>query len=226
MRHPWLTLLGVAVLTVATTALGFTLGSEFIPRLNEGTLVFNTIRLASVGLDESQRYGTRVEQIIKEEFPDEVRDVWTRTGTAEVATDPMGLEISDVFVGLYPREHWKKQLVEPREGEPRLGQHASGGHHAVRRARATAKELGQDGAQAGVIGIAELAVLQQLHRMVRVQAGLHPGHADMRTPHVGGQERRHRMGQGMGRYRVGGCGHTGSLGLCRTGPTRRLRRSL
>ncbi len=117
MRWPVQTLLGVATVTIGATALGFQLGSEFIPRLSEGTLVFNTIRLASVGLDESQRYGTKIERIIMEAFPDEVEAVWTRTGTAEVATDPMGLEISDVFVALRPRSLWKKaqtqeQLVE------------------------------------------------------------------------------------------------------------------
>jgi cobalt-zinc-cadmium resistance protein CzcA len=108
MRFPIATVAGVVLLSIATTFLGFTLGSEFIPRLNEGTLVFNTIRLASVSLDESQRYGTKIEAIVKEEFPDEVEAVWTRTGTAEVATDPMGLEVSDVFVALRPREAWKR----------------------------------------------------------------------------------------------------------------------
>jgi cobalt-zinc-cadmium resistance protein CzcA len=112
LRHPILTLSFVVVLTVATTFLGFTLGSEFIPKLSEGTLVFNTIRLASVSLDESQRYGTRIERILKEEFPDEIDSVWTRTGTAEVATDPMGLELSDVFVSLKPREQWKRARTQ------------------------------------------------------------------------------------------------------------------
>jgi cobalt-zinc-cadmium resistance protein CzcA len=103
---PTLVLLGV--LTAFMIWLGSGLGTEFIPRLSEGTLVFNTIRLPSVNLDESQRYGTELEKIIKEEFPDEVDDVWTRTGTAEVATDPMGLELSDVFVTLKPRAGWKR----------------------------------------------------------------------------------------------------------------------
>jgi cobalt-zinc-cadmium resistance protein CzcA len=108
MRFPIVTVGFVVMLSIATTILGFTLGSEFIPRLNEGTLVFNTIRLASVSLDESQRYGTHLEQILLEVFPDEIESVWTRTGTAEVATDPMGLEVSDVFVALRPREEWKR----------------------------------------------------------------------------------------------------------------------
>ncbi len=108
LRAPILTLACVLALTIVATLLGFTLGSEFIPKLSEGTLVFNTVRLASVSLDESQRYGTKLEQLLIKEFPDEVEHVWTRTGTAEVATDPMGLELSDVFVSLRPMSGWKR----------------------------------------------------------------------------------------------------------------------
>jgi heavy metal efflux system protein len=112
LRRPVLTLVFIGAVTVAASALGLTLGSEFIPRLNEGTIVFDTIRLASVNLDESQRYGTEIERLIKREFPDEVAAVWTRTGTAEVATDPMGLEISDVFVALTPRDRWRRARTQ------------------------------------------------------------------------------------------------------------------
>ncbi len=112
LGHPIIILSVVGLPTNVTTIMGFHLGSEFIPRLNEGSLVFNTIRLASVGLEESQRYGTKVEKILMEEFPDEVEHVWTRTGTAEVATDPMGFEISDVFVALKPREVWKRAKTQ------------------------------------------------------------------------------------------------------------------
>ncbi len=108
LNHPIVTLLLVGILTIGGTLLGLRLGSEFIPKLYEGTIVFNTIRAASVNLDESQRYGTKIEQLLLHEFPDEIQAVWTRTGTAEVATDPMGLETSDVFVTLRPRELWKK----------------------------------------------------------------------------------------------------------------------
>jgi cobalt-zinc-cadmium resistance protein CzcA len=71
-------------------------------------IVINTVRLAGVSLDESVRYGTQFEKIILEQFPDEVQDVWVRTGTAEVATDPMGIELSDVFITLTPRKQWTK----------------------------------------------------------------------------------------------------------------------
>src|SRR5262245_31947825 len=92
LNHPVLTLVFVGLLTVVTTIMGLRLGSEFVPRLNEGSVVINTIRLAGVSLEESLRYGTRIEGYLKKKFPDEIEDIWTRTGTAEVATDPMGLE--------------------------------------------------------------------------------------------------------------------------------------
>ncbi|RKZ17066.1 CusA/CzcA family heavy metal efflux RND transporter [bacterium] len=84
------------------------MGGEFIPRLSEGSIVFNVIRLAGVSLDESVRYNTRIEQHLLQEFPDELRHVWSRIGTAEVATDPMGLELTDIFLSLTPRDQWTK----------------------------------------------------------------------------------------------------------------------
>ena len=101
--------LGIAVFLLANALfLATRLGSEFVPRLSEGALVINTVRLAGVSLDESIRYGSQIEQIILKKFPDEVERVWTRTGTAEVATDPMGLELSDAFITLKDRSRWKR----------------------------------------------------------------------------------------------------------------------
>jgi len=108
LNHPRATLGFVAFLTIFSTVVGMNLGSEFVPRLNEGTLVINTVRLAGVSLDESLDYGTHIEALLKEEFPAEIDAIWTRTGTPEVATDPMGLEVSDIFVTLTPREEWKR----------------------------------------------------------------------------------------------------------------------
>jgi cobalt-zinc-cadmium resistance protein CzcA len=93
-------------------AVGLTLGSEFIPRLSEGSLVINTVRLAGASLDESVRYGTQIEKVIIERFPDEVRHIWSRTGTAEVATDPMGIELTDIFISLHPRKQWTKARTQ------------------------------------------------------------------------------------------------------------------
>lgn len=112
-----------AVIVLAGAGLLATrLGSEFVPRLREGALVINTIRLAGVSLDESVRYGLQIERVLEQEFPDEIDRVWTRTGTAEVATDPMGLELSDIFITLTPRKEWKRartqdELVQTMEAE-------------------------------------------------------------------------------------------------------------
>jgi cobalt-zinc-cadmium resistance protein CzcA len=113
--------LGAAALALAFGGfLATRLGTVFIPRLSEEAIVINTVRLAGVSVEESVRYGTQIEKLLLEKFPDEIKHVWTRTGTAEVATDPMGLELSDVFITLTPRRQWKRarsqaELVEAME---------------------------------------------------------------------------------------------------------------
>lgn len=108
MRNRKTVLLITAVILIDAGIVAWGLGSQFVPRLREQSVVINTVRLAGVSLDESVRYGTQLEKKILKAFPDEVKDVWTRTGTGEVATDPMGLELSDVFITLHPRDEWKK----------------------------------------------------------------------------------------------------------------------
>ena len=103
--------LGGAVATVPF------LGAEFIPRLDEGAIAMQSVRLPSVPLEESVRFTTMQEQALLDHFPNEVRTVVSRTGRAEIATDPMGVEISDVFIMLYPEEKWtqassKTELVQ------------------------------------------------------------------------------------------------------------------
>ena len=108
LSHPWTTLSITAAATVATTILGLFIGAEFIPQLEEGALEINTIRLPGISLGESVRYGTQIEKLLLQEFPDEIETLWTRTGAAELAADPMGLEASDVIVMLKPPSEWKR----------------------------------------------------------------------------------------------------------------------
>jgi cobalt-zinc-cadmium resistance protein CzcA len=103
-----------ALLLAGGAVLARGLGSEFIPRLSEGAIAINTVRLAGVSLEESVRYGVQIERLLRERFPDEVRDIWTRTGSAQVPTDPMGIEVSDIFVMLTPRSQWTR--AEHQEG--------------------------------------------------------------------------------------------------------------
>jgi cobalt-zinc-cadmium resistance protein CzcA len=112
IRWKWAVLGGAALLIINGALLARTLGSEFVPRLYEGTIVINTVRLASVSLDESVRYGTEIEKVLLATYPDEIDRIWTRTGSAEVATDPMGVELSDIFVTLTPRDEWKHAATQ------------------------------------------------------------------------------------------------------------------
>lgn len=96
-----------SVLIVAFGMIAPNLGSEFVPKLSEGAMVVGVVRLAGTDLNESIRYNTEMERAILARFPDEVANVWSRIGSAEVATDPMGIELTDIFITLRPRSHWK-----------------------------------------------------------------------------------------------------------------------
>jgi cobalt-zinc-cadmium resistance protein CzcA len=126
---------GLAVLVGACAVLLFgvlvfrSLGWEFVPRLNEGSFVLSIMRLPDTSIEEAMRRNSGMEKMLLEEFPDEVEHVWSRCGTAEVATDPMGPEETDMFITLKPRDQWTKaktqdelkkqirQLFEPLPGQ-------------------------------------------------------------------------------------------------------------
>src|SRR5262249_23857095 len=99
------------VLLVAFGMIAPNLGSEFVPRLSEGAIAVGVVRLAGTDLEESIQQNTQMEKAVLRAFP-EVEHVWSRIGTAEVATDPMGVELTDFFITLKPREQWAKARAE------------------------------------------------------------------------------------------------------------------
>jgi len=112
LRHRRGTLAGAAIVVIGAAALAATLGGEFLPKLAEGDLVVNVIRLAGVDVDEAAAANGRLERQLLARFPDEIDRIWSRLGTAEVATDPMGVELSDVFLALTPRSKWKRARTQ------------------------------------------------------------------------------------------------------------------
>lgn len=104
MEKPKLTATLAGGVFVLGAVLAMFMGAEFIPRLDEGAFALQAWRLPSVALSESVRSTTLIEKVLKR-FP-EVSTVVSRTGRAEIATDPMGLETSDIYVILKPREQW------------------------------------------------------------------------------------------------------------------------
>lgn len=115
MRRPRLTALSAVLVFASSLMVIPFLGAEFIPRLDEGSIAMQAIRLPSVSLEESVATTTRIEREMLEHFPTEVETVVSRTGRAEIATDPMGVEMSDIYLILRPTEEWqaasKVQLV-------------------------------------------------------------------------------------------------------------------
>jgi len=102
--HPGVTAGAAAGIFAASVGVALMLGAEFIPRLDEGAVALQAWRLPSVSLEESVRNTTMIETVLRS-FP-EVKTVVSRTGRAEIATDPMGVETSDIYLILKPHEDW------------------------------------------------------------------------------------------------------------------------
>ncbi|MHB1170184.1 MAG: efflux RND transporter permease subunit, partial [Longimicrobiales bacterium] len=127
LGHTRRVLIGAGLAFVAAVAVFPLLGSEFIPQLDEGSFAVQVLRLPSISLEESIAQTTIMERRLLGEFPDEIADVVSKTGRAEIATDPMGVNISDVFVMLHPEDQWtlagskdelEVQMSEVLEGIP------------------------------------------------------------------------------------------------------------
>jgi cobalt-zinc-cadmium resistance protein CzcA len=103
--RPKATLAGAGVSFLLAALVARSLGAEFVPRLDEGELSLDIKRLPSISISEAQRLGVEVEDVLAR-FP-EVRSVVTRTGRAEVATDPVGPDETEVMVKLSPKKEWK-----------------------------------------------------------------------------------------------------------------------
>ena len=115
LGHPRTTGLGAAAVFVASLLVVPFMGAEFLPKLNEGAIAVQAWRLPSVALSESIKSTTLVEQTLLE-FP-EVLTVVSRTGQAEIPTDPMGVETSDIYAILKDESEWetadtKEALIE------------------------------------------------------------------------------------------------------------------
>ena len=113
-RPVWPVVFAVGLFAVSLLA-GSRLGIEFVPRLEEGDLAVQVWRLPSISLSESVATALDIERVLRRFL--EVTRVVTRTGSPEVATDVMGVEMSDVFVILKPQRDWvtaqsRNELIE------------------------------------------------------------------------------------------------------------------
>ena len=119
LKFKSLILAGALGLVVVCAWLASTLGSEFIPQLDEGDIALHALRITGTGLEQSVEMQELLEKTIID-F-EEVDKVYAKVGTPEVATDPMPPNVADTFVMLKPRSEWptpdkpKSQLIKELE---------------------------------------------------------------------------------------------------------------
>ncbi len=102
------TTLAIAVFA-ASVPVAMNLGAEFMPRLEEGDLLVEALRLPSATIEGAAEMSTRIESTILE-FP-EVKTVFSKTGRPEIANDVMGVHQTDVWVILKPHEEWRPGIT-------------------------------------------------------------------------------------------------------------------
>lgn len=145
IRRHWWVLGGALALFVGALGLFFHLGQEFVPVLDEKDLAMHAMRIPSTGLDQSTAMQLKVEQALVS-IP-EIAFVFSKTGTAEMAADPMPPSVSDTFIIFKPEDQWRSAaeldqalaafppLEEPADahGDEHAGhgdEHEAAGDHA------------------------------------------------------------------------------------------------
>ncbi len=144
VRLRW-AVVAAAVLAFAGAAVLFTrLGQEFVPTLDEKDIAMHAMRIPSTSLSQSQGMQFDVERTVSQ-FP-EVAFIFSKTGTAEMATDPMPPNVSDTFIIFKPTEEWRSEaeldrlIAEKAEELEKMGAHEGeedgheghGGHAEVK----------------------------------------------------------------------------------------------
>ena len=104
LKLPWVM---VSIATVLVLVLGFkvkNMGAEFLPQLDEGDIAMHALRITGTGIEQSVQMQKQLEQALLEQ--PEIANVFSKIGTADVASDPMPPNVADTFLMLKPREQW------------------------------------------------------------------------------------------------------------------------
>lgn len=182
---------GLATLLVIATGLAASrMGGEFIPSLDEGDVAVQALRVPGTSLTQSLEMQAALEKRLLQ-IP-EVKEVFARTGTAEVATDPMPPSISDGYVMLKPRDQWpdprKSKAVLVTEIEKASGEIAGSNYELSQPIQLRFNEL-ISGVRSDV-GVKifgdDLDTLIQVAAQVQTVLQAIPGAADAKTEQVAG----------------------------------------
>jgi heavy metal efflux system protein len=109
LRHRLITIaIALAVFGVSIPVASH-LGGEFMPKLEEGDLLVETVRLPTATLEGAEELTTQIEKLLLTQFKKEIRTVFCKTGRPEIASDVMGVHQTDVWVMLRPEGEWSRR---------------------------------------------------------------------------------------------------------------------
>ncbi len=109
LRHRWPTVISALLIVLLTIPIYLRLGSEFMPPLNEGTILYMPTTLPGISVTEASRLLQLQDQMLKE-FP-EVERVFGKIGEAKTATDPAPLNMGETVITLKPKEQWREGMT-------------------------------------------------------------------------------------------------------------------
>ncbi|HMJ91519.1 MAG TPA: CusA/CzcA family heavy metal efflux RND transporter, partial [Candidatus Acidoferrum sp.] len=112
LRFRWLVMMPMVLLFALSVWMFTRLGGELLPELDEGDFTAFMVRSTSAGLGVSIDMQCQAERVLREKFP-EITHVFSRIGTDEIGSDPMGVNVSDAYIMLRPRKDWRKEHGEP-----------------------------------------------------------------------------------------------------------------
>lgn len=113
LKLPWLM---VGITTALVLVLGFkvkNMGAEFLPQLDEGDIAMHALRITGTGIEQSVQMQKELEQAILKQ--PEVANVFSKIGTADVASDPMPPNVADTFLMLKPQKQWPNPALTKEE---------------------------------------------------------------------------------------------------------------
>ena len=189
VRHPFLAVLLATGLVLTSIPVAWNMGAEFMPRLNEGDLLIEAVRIPSAALEGAVPMSTQIENQLKT-IP-EVRLVYCKTGRPEIANDVMGVHQTDVWTMLKPKEEWRPGLTRDdliEEMDKMLSQNVPGvkfGFSQPIEMRVNELVAGVKSDVALLIYGPDLEVLRQLALEVERVLSRIPGAHDIKVPSAG-----------------------------------------
>ncbi|WP_435008962.1 efflux RND transporter permease subunit [Tundrisphaera lichenicola] len=189
IRHPLAVALLALALVGVSVPVALNLGAEFMPRLNEGDLLIEAVRIPSASLEGAVPMSTQIETIL-EKFP-EVRTVYCKTGRPEIANDAMGVHQTDVWTMLKPQEEWRAGLTRDgliEEMNKELSENVPGvkfGFSQPIEMRVNELVAGVKSDVAALIYGPDLDILRQKTLEIERVLGAIPGAQDVKAPSTG-----------------------------------------